>query len=205
VLDFAFIRDNWLFIAGGVTETLAVAVFAFVLAIPLAMLVARGRQAALLPIKALSAVYVWLIDGIPLLVQIFFIFLVLPRLGIVLPGFWAGVSVLAVYYSARMSGLFLAAPAAAGKGPEELRNSLIPPLAHQLTDMIKDSTIISVTGFLHDVLWRAQRVGRAEFHVLEALIMAAIIYLVLFTVVSLGGRLLRITMAGSKPGTQVPG
>ena len=203
MFDFEFIRDNWQFIAAGIGQTLGVAVFSLLLAIPWAMMVARGRRSTLLPINALSTFYVWLVDGIPLLLQIFFIFLALPQLGITLPGFAAAVLVMAINYGARMSNIFYERFAAPEKSPSEIRTFLIPPLTKELTSMIKDSTLISVTGFIHDVLWRATRVGRPQFHMLEALIIAAIIYLILFTIVSLGGTVLRNIMLASEHGTEV--
>ena len=45
--------------------------------------------------------------------------------------------------------------------------------------MLKDSALVSVTGFVHELMWRATKVGRATFHNLEALIMAAIFYWVM--------------------------
>ena len=42
--------------------------------------------------------------------------------------------------------------------------------------MTKDSALVSITGFVHEIMWRATKVGRAQFHNLEALIMAAIFY-----------------------------
>ena len=86
-----FIRENWLYIATGLGATLGITVLSFLLATPLAILTASGRRAALWPVKALSAFYVWLVDGIPLLLQIPIVFFALPQIGIVLPGFWSGV------------------------------------------------------------------------------------------------------------------
>ena len=200
MVDFEFMRDNWPFIAAGIGETLGIAILAFLAAIPLAMSVAAGRRSALLPVKALSAFYVWLMDGIPLLLEIFFIFLALPQLGIVLPGFWSAVVVLALHYGSRMSAVFRAPLAAAGISQGGTRVSLIPSLANELTGVIKDSTLISITGFLHDVMWRATKVGRSGFHMLEAFIIAAAIYLILSTIVSLGGKALSSTMPTAKSG-----
>jgi len=202
MLDFEFIRDNWLFIATGIGATLGIAIFSFLLATPIALLVARGRHSTLLPIKALSTLYVWLIDGIPLLLQIFFIFLALPQLGIFLPGFGAAVFVMVVNYGSRTSNIFYERFAATGKSQDETRLSLISPLTNEFTSMIKDSTLISVTGFIHDVLWRATRVGRADFKNLEAFIIAAIIYLILITIISLGAKILKGIMTTAESGTE---
>lgn len=202
MLDFEFIRDNWLFIATGVSATLGVAVFSFLLATPIALLVASGRRSTLLPIKVLSTLYVWLIDGTPLLLQIFFIFSALPQLGIFLPGFGAAVFVMVINYGSHTSNIFYEHFAATGKSQEETRLSLILPLTNEFTSMIKDSTLIAVTGFIHDVLWRATRVGRADFKNLEAFIIAAIIYLVLITIISLGAMLLKSKMTTVASGTE---
>ena len=202
MLDFEFIRDNWLFIATGIGATLGIAIFSFLLATPVAMMVARGRHSTVLPIKALSTFYVWLIDGIPLLLQIFFIFLALPQLGIFLPGFVAAVFVMVVNYGSHTSNIFYEHFAATGKSQDKTRLSLISPLTNELTSMIKDSTLISVTGFIHDVLWRATRVGRAEFKNLEAFIIATIIYLILITAISLGAKILQSIMTTTEFGTE---
>ncbi len=203
MFDFEFIRDKWLFIATGIGATLGVAIFSFLLATPIAVMIAKGRRATLLPIKALSTFYIWLIDGIPLLLQIFFIFLALPQLGITLPGFWAAVLVMAVNYGSRMSAIFYERFAIPGKHPGETRTSLISPLTNELTSLIKDSTLISVTGFIHDVLWRATRVGRPEFKMLEAFTIAAIIYLLLFTIISLGSKAFKTTRTTSESGAKI--
>jgi polar amino acid transport system permease protein len=203
MLDFEFILDNWLFIATGISETLGIAIFSFVLATPLAMIVARGRRSTLLPINVLSTLYVWLIDGIPLLLQILFIFLALPQLGIRLPGlFGAGVLALTVNYGSRMSKIFYERFPVPGKSQEEIWLSLISQLTNEFTSVIKDSTLISVTGFIHDVLWRATRVGRAEFKNLEAFLIAATIYLILITVISLGVKIFKSRMTAAQSGTE---
>jgi polar amino acid transport system permease protein len=201
MFNFEFIRDNWLFVATGIGETLGVVIFSFLLAVPIAMTVAKGCCSTFLPINALSRFYVWLIDGIPLLLQIFFIFLALPQLRIFLPGFWAAVLVLAVNYGSRLSKIFY--ERFTGKSQGEIWTSLLPPLTNELANMIKDSTLISVTGFLHDVMWRTTKVGRTEFHMLEAFTIAAIIYLILFTIVSLGGKALTTIMTTSESSSQV--
>jgi polar amino acid transport system permease protein len=197
---FEFIRDNWLFIATGIGVTLGVALFSFLLATPIAMMAARGRRSTLLPIKLFSTFYVWLIDGIPLLLQIPFVFLALPQIGIALPGFWAGVLVLTVNYGSRMSKIFTERFATTGRSQGETWTAFIQPLTNEFTSIVKDSTLISLAGFIHDVYWRANRIGRAEFRNLEALTIAAIIYLMLITVISLGSKVLQVRMATAKSG-----
>jgi polar amino acid transport system permease protein len=62
--------------------------------------------------------------------------------------------------------------------PQALRFA-IPPTGNEFIAMTKDSALVSATGFVHELMWRATKVGRAQFHNLEALIMAAIFYWVM--------------------------
>lgn len=203
-IDFEFIRNNMFFIAGGLGQTLIVSILSITLATILALLAALGRLSTIPPIYALSTFYVSLIRGTPLYLQIFFFFLALPQLGIILTGLFAGVLALGLNYGAYMSEIFRAGLASVGKGqreaaialgmtpwqtmkrivlPQALRFAL-PPTGNEFIAMTKDSALVSATGFVHEVMWRATRVGRAQFHNLEALIMAALFYWVMTLILS---------------------
>jgi polar amino acid transport system permease protein len=195
-LDGTFIRDNLVFIAGGLGETIRISVLSILLAMTLALLAALGRLSTFPPVYALSTFYVSLIRGTPLYLQIFFFFLALPQLGIILSGTLAGVLALGLNYGAYMSEIFRAGLSSVGKGQHEAAMALgmnpaqtmrrivlpqalrfaIPPVGNEFIAMTKDSALVSATGFVHELMWRATKVGRAQFHNLEALIMAAIFY-----------------------------
>ena len=203
-LDTEFIRNNMLFIARGINETLRISALSILLAMALALLAALGRLSTIPPVYALSTFYVSLIRGTPLYLQIFFFFLALPQLGIILTGLWAGVLALGLNYGAYMSEIFRAALSSVGKGQREAAIALgmtprqtmqriilpqalrfaIPPIGNDFIAMTKDSALVAATGFVHEIMWRATRVGRAQFHNLEALIMAAIFYWVLTLLLS---------------------
>jgi polar amino acid transport system permease protein len=198
-IDSDFIRENMLFIAGGIPETIKISVLSIILAIILALLAALGRLSTFPPFYALSTFYVSLIRGTPLYLQIFFFFLALPQLGIILPGLWAGVIALGLNYGAYMSETFRAGISSVSRGQREAAIALgmtngqlmrrvilpqalrfaIPPMGNDFISMTKDSALVAVTGFVHELMWRAVKVGRAQFHNLEALIMAAIFYWVM--------------------------
>ncbi len=198
-LDTGFITENWDFIAAGIFQTIGISILSIALATLLALVAALGRLSTVPPFYAVSTFYVSLIRGTPLYLQIFFFFLALPQLGIVLPGLWAGVLALGLNYGAYMSEIFRAGMAAVGKGqreaalaigmtpqqtltrivlPQALRFA-IPPTGNEFIAMTKDSALVSATGFVHELMWRATKVGRAAFRNLEALIIAAIFYWIL--------------------------
>ena len=198
-VDSEFIRANMFFIAGGIGETIKISILSIILAILLALFAALGRLSTFPPFYALSTFYVSLIRGTPLYLQIFFFFLALPQLGIILPGLWAGVLALGLNYGAYMSETFRAGISSVGKGQREAAIALgmtngqlmrrivlpqalrfaIPPMGNDFIAMTKDSALVAATGFVHELMWRAVKVGRAQFHNLEALIMAAIFYWVM--------------------------
>jgi polar amino acid transport system permease protein len=195
-LDYEFIQKNTLFIAGGLGETLKISVVSISLAIVLAILTALARLSTIPPIFAISTFYVSLIRGTPLYLQIFFFFFGFSQFGINLSGFQAGVFALGLNYGAYMSETFRAALSSVGKGQREAATALgmtptqtmrriilpqalrfaVPPMGNDFISMTKDSALVNITGFVHEIMWRATRVGRAEFHNFEALIVAAIFY-----------------------------
>ncbi len=195
-IDTEFMRSEIGFIAKGLGETIRISVMSILLAMILALFAALGRLSSFPPIYALSTFYVSLIRGTPLYLQIFFFFLALPQLGIILPGLLAGVLALGLNYGAYMSEIFRAGLASVGKGQREAAAALgmtpgqtmrrivlpqalrfaIPPVGNEFIAMTKDSALVAATGFVHELMWRAVKVGRAQFHNLEALIMAALFY-----------------------------
>ena len=173
-----------------------ISILSILLATLLALLAALGRLSTFPPIYALSTFYVSLIRGTPLFLQLFFFFLALPQLGIILPGLWAGVLALGLNYGAYMSEIFRAGLSSVGKGQREAAMAIgmtpaqtmrrvilpqalrfaIPPTGNEFIAMTKDTALVSATGFVHELMWRATKVGRAYFRSMEALIIAAIFY-----------------------------
>jgi polar amino acid transport system permease protein len=195
-LDGAFIRTYAPLIAGGVPLTILLAILSITLASLLALLGALGRLSRFPPAYALATFYISLIRGTPLLLQVFFFYLALPQLGIVLTGLWAGVLALGLNYGAYMTEIMRAGIQSVDVGqreaalaigmkqgqilrrivlPQALRVA-VPPIGNEFIAMLKDTSLIATTGFVWETLWWAQKVGRANFRNLEALLVAAVFY-----------------------------
>ncbi len=195
-LDWEFIRTYSGFIAKGIWLTILLSILSIALSIVLALLGALGRMSHNPLAYAIASFYVSLIRGTPLLLQIFFFFLALPQLGIILPGLWAGVLALGINYGAYNTEIIRAGIQSVGVGQREAAQALgmtqsqitkrivlpqalkltIPPLGNQFIAMLKDTSLVATTGFVWELLWRAQKVGRANFRSLEALLVAAVFY-----------------------------
>ncbi len=195
-LDLEFIQTWFRFISQGVPLTIGLSVASIIFAIILALLSALGQLSRIPPLVALSSFYVSLIRGTPLLLQIFFFFFALPQIGIKLSGLQAGITALSLNYGAYMSEIFRAGIESIGKGQSEAAIALgmtrgqmmrriilpqalrlvIPPTGNEFVAMLKDSALVSTTGFVQEILWRAQKAGRQNFKTLEALVVAALWY-----------------------------
>jgi polar amino acid transport system permease protein len=203
-LDWQFISEYWYFIFGGVGLTILLSILSITLATVLSLLGALGRLSKYPPAYALATFYISLIRGTPLLLQIIFFFLALPQLGITLTGLWAGVLALGLNYGAYMTEIMRAGIQSVDLGQREAAQAIgmtqpqimrrivlpqalrlvLPPIGNQFIAMLKDTSLISVTGFVWEILWRAQKVGRSNFRSLEALLIAAVFYWIITIIFS---------------------
>lgn len=203
-LDWSFIRSHWFFIFNGVWLTILLSALSITLATVLSLLGALGRLSKSAPAYALATFYISLIRGTPLLLQVVFFFLALPQLGIRLSGLSAGVLALGLNYGAYMTEIMRAGIQSVDAGQRDAAKSMgmthfqimrfivlpqalrlvIPPIGNQFIAMLKDTSLISVTGFVWELLWRAQKQGRANFRSLEALLIAAVFYWIITIIFS---------------------
>lgn len=194
-VSWDFIFRSGPFIVQGAGITILVSVVAMLMALVLAMIGSLGRLSRNAIAYATSSLYVSLVRGTPLLVQIYFVFFALPQAGIILDPIPAGILALGFNYGAYMTEIFRAGIQAvppsqteAGRAlgmPERLAfrrivlpqavRIVIPAIGNDFIAMIKDSALISTIS-VTELLWRATRVGRSERQVLAAIAIAAVVY-----------------------------
>jgi polar amino acid transport system permease protein len=191
------------YILEGTGTTLIICVTAIVFATALALLGAFGRLSSRPVVYAVASLYVSLVRGTPLLVQLYFVYYGLPEVGIVLPGLTAGIIALSFNYGAYMTEIFRAGIQAVPRGQREAAEALgmternimlrivlpqavrivIPAIGNEFIAMIKDSALVSTIA-VTELLFRARRVGTREFHTLQAMLLAALVYWVLTMIFS---------------------
>ncbi len=194
-IDLEFIATWGPYILGGAGITILLSVVSIILATALAIVGAIGRLSANPYINGIASLYVSLVRGTPLIVQIFFIYFGLPQLGIVLPSIPAGIIALSFNYGAYMTEIFRAGIQAVPRGQREAAEALgmperrvmsrivlpqafrivIPAIGNDFVAMIKDSALVSTIA-VQELLWRASQVGTQNFRSLEALLIAAAVY-----------------------------
>jgi polar amino acid transport system permease protein len=202
------IEPDWLgrnapFILGGIGITIQVCVASIALAVVLALAGALGRLSTNAIIYAVASLYVSLVRGTPLLVQIYLIFFALPQLGLVLDAIPSGIIALGFNYGAYMTEVFRAGIQAVPSGQREAAQALgmpervifrriivpqavrivIPAVGNEFIAMIKDSSLVSVIT-VQELLWRARSVGTRDARTIQAFLVAALVYWILTIIFS---------------------
>jgi polar amino acid transport system permease protein len=206
------------FILGGLPITLFISVVSILMAVALAVLGALGRLSSNPILNGIASLYVSIVRGTPLIVQILFIYLALPSAGIIVPELPSGILALGFNYGAYLTEVFRAGIQAVPQGQVEAARSLglperqvlrriilpqavrivIPAVGNDFISMTKDSALVSVIG-VQELLWRAQAAGRPTGQSFQTIIMAALIYWVMTLVLStFQARLERRMAAGDR-------
>ena len=149
---------------GGAYLTISVSLLSFGLAAIIGLMMGIARISRSLLLRAIATPYVQFIRGTPLLLQLFFIYYVLPYSGIVLSPFVSGVMGLTLNYSAYMAEVFRGGIVAIPKGqweaglsvgmsrkllmrriilPQALR-IVVPAIGNFFVSIFKDSALVSV-------------------------------------------------------------
>lgn len=160
--------------------------------------IALARRSTFLPLRGLAILYVELIRGSPLLVQIFFFWSLVAAQLQFHDRLSAGILILAGFSAAYLSEIIRSGIESVGASqlesaraigltrtqtyrfvifPQALRQ-ILPALAGQFASLIKDSSLLSVIGLAEFTL-KATQVNSATYSTFEAYVPLAIGYLLL--------------------------
>lgn len=149
-----------------------------VLALPLGLLISFGTMSRFRPIKAVFKTFVWIIRGVPLMLQLFVVFYV--------PGFVFGVPIASrftatiiafvINYACYFSEIYRAGIEAIPAGQTEAGEVLgmtkwqifrkvifmqvvkriIPPMGNEIITLVKDTALARVIA-MQEIIWRAEQ------------------------------------------------
>ena len=185
------------FVPDGILVTFKVTVGAILLALLLGLITGLGRISTNRFINGLASLYVEVIRGIPLLVQIFYIYYALGRI-VKVPDILSAVIAMAVCYGAYMGEVFRAGIQSIPKGQSEAALSLgmtrgqtmwhvilpqafrvvLPPVGNEFIALLKDSSLVSILA-VADLLRRGREFASESFTYFETYTVIALIYLIL--------------------------
>jgi len=195
-------RDIIPVVAKGIPITFQITVFSILGSIVLGLICGLGQISSKRILNMIAGVYVELIRGIPLLVQLIFIYYALGRF-FQIQGALAAIVALSICYGAYMGEIFRAGIQAVPKGQMEAAIALgmthgqamrkiilpqtvkiiLPAIGNEFIAMLKDSSLVSVIA-LRDILRRGREYISRTFLSLETMAIVALIYLVITLVLS---------------------
>jgi polar amino acid transport system permease protein len=169
------------------------------------LIVALARLSRIKAVRAAATVYVEVIRGTPCMLQLFYIYFVLPAFGIRVGPFAAGVVGLTVNYAAYLSEVYRAGIQAVAKGQVEAALSLgmsrakmmrlvilpqalrivVPPLGNYFISLFKDTALAS-TITVKELIFSGQIIAATNFQYFTIFTIAGMIYLALSYPGSLG-------------------
>lgn len=189
----------------GLWIAIKITALAMVCGLALGLALALMRMSKNPAISGVAWVYIWIMRGTPILLQLIFIFDALPRLGIRLDPFTTAVIGFALNEAAFAAefirgGLLSVkrnqsvAASALGMGPfTTLRRIIIPQALRSITPQISNATISMLKGtslasvvFVNELTFRAQQIVATNFDFFTVFIAAASLYLFTTTLISLG-------------------
>lgn len=203
-------QSSWLpLIEGMIQYTIPLSFIAFVLGLVIAVLTALARISTIKVFQIIARVYVSIIRGTPLLVQLFILFYGLPTIGVVIDPFPAAVIGFSLNVGAYASEVIRAAILSIPKGQWEAANTIgmtyvqslrrvilpqasrvsIPPLSNTFISLVKDTSLASLI-LVTEMFRVAQQIAATNYEFLLLYGQAAFIYWLVCFLLSLGqGRL----------------
>ncbi|MEA1971437.1 MAG: amino acid ABC transporter permease [Thermodesulfobacteriota bacterium] len=185
------------FLPDGILVTFQVTIAAIILSLVIGLFTGLGRISKNKILNGIASLYVEIIRGIPLLVQLFYIYFALGRI-VNVPAMASAIIAMSVCYGAYMGEIFRAGIESISKGQMEAARSLgmtssqamrhvilpqaiktiLPPIGNEFVALLKDSSLVSILA-VSDLLRRGREFAAASFNYFETYTMVALVYLII--------------------------
>lgn len=181
----------------GAATTLQVFALVLVFSIPLGIMLAFSMQIRLKPLQWLLNLYIWIMRGTPLLLQLIFIYYVLPSIGIRLDRIPAAIIAFTLNYAAYFAEIFRGGISSIPTGQYEAAKVLkftpvqtirliilpqvvkivLPSVFNEVMTLVKDTSLVYALGISDLIL--ASRTAANRDASLAPMFVAGLIYLLL--------------------------
>lgn len=209
-----FTVSNLLYLLKGTAYSIGIAILSLLFGLILGILGSSGKNSKHKTLKGIANVYVEIIRGTPLLLQILVIFSVIPSLYTGITGkiirinpYLIGVIAMSINSGAYQTELIRSGINAVDKGQDEACQTLglshyqtmklvilpqafkhiVPPLISELITLIKDTSLISSIGAV-ELLKGAQILGANYYDVMTPYCIAGVYYLIVTILISFIGK-----------------
>jgi polar amino acid transport system permease protein len=185
------------FLPDGILQTFKVTTLSIVFALFVGLFTGLGRISRITVINRVATVYVEVVRGIPLLVQLFYIYYAMGKF-LHVPPLVAAVTAMTVCYGAYLGEIFRAGIQSIPKGQMEAALALgmsrwqamrriilpqtvrviLPPVGNEFIALLKDSSLVSILA-VADLLRRGREFASKTFYYFETYTVVALVYLIL--------------------------
>lgn len=190
-------REILAFVPDGILVTFQVTIESILLALVIGLFTGLGRLSANRLIRGIASLYVEVIRGIPLLVQLFYLYYALAAL-VRLPDILTAVLAMAICYGAYLGEIVRAGIESIPRGQMEAARSLgmthvqamrhvilpqavrtiLPPVGNEFVALLKDSSLVSILA-VADLLRRGREYASETFTYFETYTVIALVYLII--------------------------
>ena len=195
LLDFDVVGQYWQVFLKGLGLTIFLTLVTMVLATALAIPLALGRLSQVRLVRWPANVFVEFMRATPLILQLIYIYYVLPSAGIKLDPLTAAITGLSLHYSAYLSEVFRGGIQSIQKGQSEAALSLglsrwlafrkvilpqairvvLPTLGNYLISLFKDTSLASVVT-VQELMFSGQIIAARNFQYFTIYTVTAILY-----------------------------
>lgn len=192
----------------GLGIVISIFIITLLASIPLGLIIALLRRSKYKLIELIARLYILVMRGTPLLLQLIVIFYGLPLLGVTFDRFTSGIIAFLLNYAAYFAEIFRGGIESIDKGQREaaavlgfdkitmFKRIILPqvikiilaPISNEVITLIKDTSLVYILG-LNDILRLAQIQSIREVSLLP-LLEVGFIYLALVAVITQGFKLL---------------
>ncbi|ABO49906.1 amino acid ABC transporter membrane protein, PAAT family [Desulforamulus reducens MI-1] len=184
----------------GAVMTIKLTFFAITFGTLIGLLVALAKISSFKILRWFGGLYTWVIRGVPLLLQLMFLYYGLPFMGLTLNEFTVAVIGMSVCGGAYIAEIMRAGIQSIDKGqmeaalsmgmtyPQAMRRvilpqaykRLLPPMGNEFITLMKDSALVSVIC-MTELLRAANLLQNATFRPIEIYVVAGLLYLIMTT------------------------
>lgn len=198
IINMTLIYESLPALFKGAAVSIAIAALGCLIGFVGGTMLALAQTNGIRPLRLLVSSFTAIVRGTPMLVQIFFMFFVLPQLGIRIAPFWVAIVAIGINSSAYISNVIRAGILSVARGQLEAAYTLgltrlqtiqyivlpqairvvLPSLGNEFVTLIKDSSLASVIG-VYELAKTGNLIISRHYDAISIYIAIAAIYLLM--------------------------
>lgn len=207
IFDWSFALEILPTLGSALVITMQATVLGMLVAVTLGLVLAMLRRSKLRIVSLPTAFFIEFVRSTPLLVQMYFLFYVLPLTGAQMSPLMTGIVALGLHYATYCAEVYRAGIEAVPRGQWEAATALnmsrwrttvgvvlpqaippvVPALGNYLVAMFKDTPLLSAITVV-ELLQQSKMIGSATFRYTEPLTLVGLLFLALSLVAAWGVR-----------------